>query len=556
LKVARLSLLLLIAAIYGCREQHNVIPEITTPDYKKAESFLNIKDDSAFYYFNKVATSSKDSLQIARAYNYMAVIQTGRGDYYGSLETLLTSLKYLNEQNDDEYYCFVSDYNQLGRNNSNLKNYDAAIGYYDLALKFSKDDVSKSIALNNKAVTYREMGQYGKAIDIYQSIINQRKNNKREYARILSNLSLTKWLQDTDYNAASDLLAALQIRKDEKDEWGLNSNYAHLSDYYAHSRSDSALIYAGKMYDIAKKLNSPDDELEALQKLIRLSPLKDVKQYFIRYQFLSDSIQTIRNAAKNQFALIRYEAQKSKADNLKLQKDNSEKKVQIIQQQAIIYIIAGCSVSAAWVFVFWYRKRRQQLFWESQNFIRENQLRVSQKVHDVVANGLYLIMNEIEYQDDIKKDQLLDKIEILYEQSRDLSYEQSKAVRLDFKSRIADLLSAFVGKTTKVLVVGNDNDLWSDIKEPVKKELEHILQELMINMKKHSSARNVVVKFGREHDELIVQYTDDGVGLPSSFQYGNGLTNTGNRIKGVGGRFIFDKSTNKGLKIKINIPIA
>jgi len=512
-------------------------------------SFFNHQNDSAFYYFNKVATSSKDSVEIATAYNIMATIQSDEGDYYGSQEILLTSLKYLNEQKEKDHYSLLSDYNELGSNSLNLKNYNAAIEYYDQALKFIKDDNFKVITLNNKALANQKMQRYDQAIDIYQSILSQSKTNKKEYARILSNLARTRWLKDSSYKAVPDLLMALQVRKEEKDDWGLNASYAHLSDYYSHSRPDSALIYADKMFAIAQLLNSPDDKLEALQKLITLSPPKALKQYFVHYQHLSDSIQTARNAAKNQFALIRYEAEKSKADNLRLQKDN-------IQQRIIIYGV-GCFFIVSAVFVIaWYRKRKQQMEWESQNTIRENQLKTSQKVHDVVANGLYRIMTGIQHHNDIEKEQLLDEIEILYERSRDISYEQPENLPTDFQAVIAKMLRSFANSDTKVGIVGNNKSLWDNVKDQVKVELKHMLQELMVNMKKHSSARNVVVRFERQSDQLKIQYTDDGIGLPSTFQYGNGLTNTGNRIKSIGGQIIFDKNTTKGLKIQVHLPIA
>jgi tetratricopeptide (TPR) repeat protein len=549
---------LLTAGLYACKVRHTAVPTVNssdTIDYKKGMDFWGRQSDSAFYYFNKVVTNSKDSLQIAWAYNTMAIIQSDAGDYYGGQESLLLSLKYLNEQKKVDQDCLIADYNELGTSSSSLKNYDAAIDYYDQALKFSKDNDSKTIALNNQAVTYQKMGRYAQAIAIYQSIIGQSKKNTKEYARVLSNLAKVRWLQNPRYLAAPDLLMALQIRKNELDEWGLNASYAHLSDYYSHSNTDSALFYANKMYFIAQRLNSPDDQLEALEKLISLSPPKALKQYFKLHQSLNDSIQTTRSAAKNQFALIRYEAQKSKADNLRLQKDNTEKKVQIIKQQAIIYAILGFSIGFACVFTLWYRKRKQRMEWESRNVIREQQLKLSQKVHDVVANGLYHIMTRIEHQDFIKKDQLLDGIEALYEQSRDISYEKSKDIRSDFQVTIADLLTSFASDTIKVLVVGNHKGLWNSVKDSVKIELKHMLLELMVNMKKHSSARNVIVKFERQDNNLKVQYTDDGFGLPSSFQYGNGLTNTGNRIKGIGGRVIFDKTAKKGLKIQIYLPI-
>lgn len=556
MKVIHYFLLVLITSICACKKQHQIVPIITLPDYTKGVSFLNQQNDSAFYYFNKVTTSSKDSVEIATAYNTMAIIQSDQGDYYGSQESLLISLKYLDEQKEKDHYSLLSDYNELGSNSVNLKNYEAAIDYYDHALKFIKDENLKAITLNNKAITYQSLQQYAKAIVIYRAIINQSKKDKKEYARVLSNLAITRWLQDSSYQAAPELLMALQIRKDEKDEWGLNSSYAHLSDYYSSSRPDSALIYAGKMYAIAQKLNSPDDELEALQKLIILGPSKTLKQYFIRYQHLNDSIQTVRNAAKNQFALIRYEAEKNKADNLRLQKDNTEKKVQIIQQ----WVIIGGTVLLFIITFFFlntrHKKRKQRIEWQAQNVIRENQLKMSKKVHDVVANGLYRIMTEIDYQGVVKKEQLLDKIEVLYEQSRNISYEQPQKINDDFQELIAGCLMSFANPATKVLIVGNDKTLINNLNNQTKIELEPILQELMINMKKHSSAKNVVIKFERLDDHLKIQYVDDGVGLPATFRYGNGLTNTENRIRDIGGRIIFDEGTIKGLKIQIQLPIA
>jgi hypothetical protein len=52
------------------------------------------------------------------------------------------------------------------------------------------------------------------------------------------------------------------------------------------------------MYDVAKNIDSPDDQIEALEKLISLKILQNSKQYFQVYQSLNDSLQTARNKAK------------------------------------------------------------------------------------------------------------------------------------------------------------------------------------------------------------------------------------------------------------------
>ncbi|WP_126971954.1 tetratricopeptide repeat-containing sensor histidine kinase [Gynurincola endophyticus] len=539
--------LILLAAVLGfqgCNDFNQVTPPEESVDFGKGESFFNINNDSAFYYFNLVATTSSDSLEIASAYTYMGIIQYGAGDYFGSQESLLQSLKHLNEKKEDHFHCFFSTYNELGRTSERLKNYNAAIDYYDRALKFTNDGDYELIVLSNKAVAFEKKQAYAAAINIYNSIIDRATNSKKRYARILSNLARTKWLENSRYQPLPELWEALNIRREEKDSLGLNASFSHLSDFYARLHADSALIYATRLYGTARQLKSADDELEALKKIISLGSSAVKDEYFDRYLYLSDSIQTERNNAKNQFALIRYDAEKAKADNLVLQKENAEKKVRIIWQQVLLLITI---LLAAFGFI-WYRRKKQQT-------IREHQLKTSQKVHDVVANGLYRLMAKVEHEQINQKDDLLDEMEVLYEKSRDISYDQMEALRPDYQESVSRLLKSFSSNDTKVWIIGNSKEFWDQLSLKMRTQLEHVLQELMINMKKHSKAKNVKIMFDVKQKGVVIDYNDDGIGMSPDINYGNGLKNTESRITEMNGRIIFDKTPAKGLNIQIYIPI-
>lgn len=530
--------------LQACDQPDNNGISVVSDDYKKADSLFTASDDSAFYYFNRAATASDDSLQSAMAYTYMAIIQSDKGDYYGAQESLLQSLQHLDEKIDRDHPYLLSDFNELGSVSLNLKNYDAAITYYNQALKYSTNEDSRVIALSNKAVAYQKKKEYAAAISIYDSILDKTKNNQKRYARILSNREFTRWLDNPQYNAIPGLIQAYKIREKEQDRWGLNASYAHLADYYFLSKPDSALFYAGRMHAMAQQLNSPDDELEAMQKLVALAPPDSIKEYFKHYRFLDDSLQTSRNNARNQFAIIRYNVEKSKADNLILQKDNADKRLQIL---GLLITLTAVIVLATIMFQ-WLKKRRQRL-------LQEQQLRTSQKVHDVVANGLYHIMAKIEYTEPDRA-ALLDDIERLYEQSRNISYDQPEETTDNYHKSIEALLSSFATPGTTVSIVGNAEETWSAITLKVKSELQNVLKELMVNMKKHSSASNVVIRFDRGNDVLAIHYTDDGVGLAKGIHQKNGLRNTENRISGIGGNISFDTAKPKGLKIQLSIPIS
>ncbi len=559
MRVCPLFLIALIACSCANKEaKKSVATQIpTSPDFQKAEYFNDSTDqkDSAFSYFNNVTKNSKDRFLVAMAYAYMAIIQRKAGDFYGAQESALTGLRFVNKDSTRQRYTMVSLYNSMGRSNVELKNFKDAIRYYKLALEFSPDKNYNNTYRNNIAVALREKGDYSGALQTFLSIKVQQNENMADYARRTTNLASLKWKINESFNPVPDLHSALDIRIREKNDIDIIAGYNHLAAYYLTNNTDSALFYTNKMYALAQKTNSVEDQIDALRKLRSIAPIQEVRSLFKRYEFLSDSIQTARSAARNQFALIRYESEESKAENILLQEDNAQKKLQILRQQILVYGSILLAVLISTVTIWWYRKKRKQVELKSQAAIQENKLKISQKVHDTVANGLYRIMSEIEYHEKIEKEPLLDRIEQLYESSRDISYE-SIETRLNAAERINQILTSFATPTTKISVVGNQEKLWIDIPSAIVKELEQVFQELMVNMKKHSGARHVVLHFSKSEDRLAILYKDDGCGFQSNFKKGNGLTSTGNRINKVGGQIIFTDETANGVEIKINVPIS
>ncbi|MDB5088639.1 MAG: histidine kinase [Mucilaginibacter sp.] len=547
----------LIICLFACEKPHRVSTSGQTADFKKAEAFFSQqKNDSAFYYFDKAAISSKDSLEIAMSYNYMASIQTDAGDHFGAQESLTTSLAYLNDREIKNRYCLASDYNELGMTSSRLENYDNAVSYLDSALKFCDDKDYSLTVINNKANVYRRKGAYAEALHLYGQILPTTSKSKKEFPRILSNTAYTKWLANRTYNAAPELRKALNLRLALKDDWGSNASYGHLADYYETARPDSSLFFATAMYRTALKLNSPDDQASALRRLILLNPGENAKKYFERYYKLNDSLQTARNAAKNQFALIRYNVDKAKVENLRLQKDNAEKKYQLIRQSILFYgsVLAFIIISA--FALFWYRKRRKQQEVDKQNAIAETNQKASKKVHDTLANDIYRIMKRVQQEPVLDRSWLEDNIDEVYQRARDLSYEILTDPDEFYAEKIDDLIMGFETDDVKIILIGNEKEFWQKLPVTFKSELKYVLQELMVNMQKHSKALNVVVKFKVTPEHHLINYIDDGVGFPPDHSPNNGLQNTGNRIKTINSEITFASTPGSGLEIQIEIPVA
>ncbi|TJZ63541.1 tetratricopeptide repeat protein [Sphingobacterium olei] len=542
------------------QEEVTQSPVDARPYYTKAFEYLDAgKTDSAFLTFDKAKNlfiEANDSLNTANCLINMAITQREQGDYFGAQETSLQARDYLDELNPDHRIYISTNYNNLATTTDNLRNFTRAISFYELAIKFSDDSLNTLIYRNNMAIAYQHMDRYEEAFNIFQMILADANEKPKEYARVLSNFAKAKWQNDPTYNAAPELLAALNIREREKDLWGQNASLAHLTDYYAERNPDSALIYARKQYAIASRIKRADDQIKALQRLIKLSPPASVKGYFETYRELNDSVQVARAAAKNQFALIRYEVEKNKSDNLLLQKDNAEKANRLTQQRAITGGVSLVLFVAIFGGSFYYKKRKQRLELEAQNQIKASKLETSKKVHDVVANGLYRVMKEIEYKQVIDREYTLDKLEEMYNRSRDISYESEEQPKTEqpYHERLTELIKSFATENRRVLIAGNDGELWHAIDQEGKDNIRHVLQELMVNMDKHSQAAHVVVRFEKTGHQLHIYYTDDGIGIKKDTVHGNGLTNTVSRIEKLGGKINFDDETVKGLKVEITIP--
>src|SRR5690606_7530162 len=107
------------------------------------------------------------------------------------------------------------------------------------------------------------------------------------------------------------------------------------------------------------------------------------------------------------------------------------------------------------------------------------------------------VMTEIENRNDIDKEAILDRLEDMYEKSRDISYEtEEQAPRFsDYHRKISDMLTSFATDTTKVLIAGNDHTVWEALSPALKYDLEHILQELIDRKSTRLNSSHVIISY-------------------------------------------------------------
>jgi len=94
--------------------------------------------------------------------------------------------------------------------------------------------------------------------------------------------------------------------------------------------------------------------------------------------------------------------------------------------------------------------------------------------------------------------------------------------------------------------------------ENIESSIFRVIAELINNTVKHSSANKAEISLNKTETELIVTYSDDGIGFrlekALSKTLSRGLSNMINRVKSIGGEIVFD-TDRKGFKVSITIPV-
>ncbi|WP_263601997.1 ATP-binding protein [Chryseobacterium sp. PET-29] len=544
-------LFILLILLFSCNKETSNIQnnDIAISYYKKAKS---LSGDSAYYYYNLAKNAYldiKDSSGVGRSLVNMAIIQADNGDYYGSIETSLEGNRFLKNVNDSiTRWSLAANYNNLGINSSYLYEFDNSIKFYKLALKYVNYPKNKYVYHNNLGDVLVTIKDYKQAINNFKIALQTK--DKSDYARALNNLAKARYSENPNYNPLPELYTALKIREENDDILGQNSSYATLSNYFLDKNNkEKALDYAKKMLAVSRQKNSKEDQAQALQKIVYLDKENYLK-YFKEFQILNDSLQISKSRAKNQFAVVRYDVEQKNAENQRLKANSAEKDNYILRQYFILTILVFLII----FIIILYRKRQIRLKQEKELEIKNTQLKMSKKVHDVVANGLYHMMVDVQNNPEMDKTRILNNIEKMYEESRDISHET--IIEEDFSSRFVKMISSYSSPDQKVLTVGYNENIWENVSYHIQLELYYILREVLVNMKKHSNAKLASLKFEKDNTHLKIKYTDNGVGIDHLNQHkGAGIHNTENRIESIGGDITFEKNPAGGLIIQITIPI-
>lgn len=539
--IAFSAMILLLQSCKKHSEPSTETNSVYTNNINKGLEKHNLQQlDSAFYYYNQASQSAYDGDSKAYALFQIATIQQQVGDFYGSEETAIDALK---QAKSNLYAPYL--YNLLGIAFLEQNNFSEAIQYYNKVYNDTLNNLDKAIVKNNIAVVYLEKKEFQKAIQIEEALLTNTvlQNDKKNYAKVLDNLGYA-YFKTNNPKALPFLNQSKFLRDSLNNDYEKIATYIHLAEYHQATNPKLALQMATQAFTFANTTNNPDDKLEALKLKVALSNPTTTKEVALQHIQLSDSIFKVRQFAKNQFAKIKYDASKAV-----LEKDKSEN-----QKQIILWLLFAVAIIAINIILILRYRNKQKL----KASIYDTEIRISKKIHDELANDVFQAMTYAETQDlqnNTKKEILLDSLENIYSLTRDISQSNSQIdIKEHYKKQLFELLNNFSNASINVIIKSDDTINWDKLHKEIKITLHRVLQELMVNMKKHSNCSIVVITFFNHPKHLEIKYADNGQGInPQTFDK-KGLQNVENRIQAIKGTIIFDNQTNKGFKVTISIP--
>lgn len=514
--------------------------------------------DSAFYYYNKTRLECKTNENDKIIYSLlkMSVTQQIQGDYSGSETSATEAIPFLNKKTNS--YYVVAVYNILGINYKNVFDLNNAIHYYNLAYKFSEDDLQKTIIKNNIAVVYIDRGSYARALQILLPLeTKQLKDNPENNARVLDNIGFC-YFKLGNPKALDYLNQALKIRQDINDSFGITSSLMHFSELYANKNSKLAKQYADSAYKKATEVNNVDDRLLSLGFSIKNSNGEELKKNSILYLRINDSIVKARQKAKNKFAKIKYDSKKEKDENQKLKLERVENllALQTAKYQKIVGIISVSFLSIFIVILIRYFRHKSRI--EKIKTAYDTETRIAKNIHDELANNVFNAITFTQTQpleEENIKETLVQNLDHIYTRVRGISRENSDIDTKDnFAFNLKEMLSTYNSGSTKVIINNIEKVIWSEIDEIKKVTIYRVLQELMVNMKKHSHAPYVFIKIESNQKSIFIDYKDNGKGCEKNKIIKNGLQNMENRILAIKGTITFDTEPDKGFGVNIKLP--
>jgi len=204
------------------------------------------------------------------------------------------------------------------------------------------------------------------------------------------------------------------------------------------------------------------------------------------------------------------------------------------------------------------KRQRQELFMATLKVQEEERMRIAENLHNSLGQLLYsvkLSLDQLKIKDE--SDTLMHAKRLLIDairESRRISHELMPTILEDFglQAAIEDICEQFNKSITfRCKFVGDEKRL----DKYTKIAIYRMVQELIMNIIKHSKANKASVAIELDYDYVDILIKDNGIGFSlDTNRRGIGITTIQNKIKLLNGLFNVTSTLTRGSVIHIRFP--
>lgn len=420
---------------------------------------------------------------------------------------------------------------RLGRN-------EEAVTSYAISEKYSrqaKDSVGLGYTLDYAGTLLSEMGQYKKAEEM--------------------------------------LLEALEIRKLLKDTFSYAINLNNVGEFYA--RQDNVpygILYLEQSFELSFSRQFQDLALhtagllaDLYQKENRFDLALSVKE---KEMALKDSLYSVSRARIQEEMDAKYESELRERQLIEQELEISRRNTQLALSLGgvVFLLLSGSAVYG--------RQRMKQTHLrtelalkeqlaahELQEHIKEERLRLSRDLHDSLGAELTLITSTADnqaYAASVESRGNFEKIGEISRNAVNILRDTIWAIRkdtLDGEEFVLKLMQ-FIQQRQGTMQIYLENEVVESIQLTPSQSLHlfRVCQEAIHNAIKHAQASKMNVRISATSDQILIELTDNGVGIAQGREGGYGLNNMRDRIAEIGGEIKFLQNPGGGSIIDIAAP--
>jgi signal transduction histidine kinase/Tfp pilus assembly protein PilF len=571
------------------------------------------KADSLYAIVVKHGHQAYERLDKNKALVRKAIIKMDVGDLEGATKELKGLI--IKFKSEKDQYNRVDALNALGQIKFSQYQNDSGLYFYRKALDIavsSKSDYQRAYVLNNIALFKLDEGLYDDALNDFEEALTYARRTERVRLcnALITNIGLIHMRNDDHLKAMEAFSELMESARHAEAPIALATAYTNIGTLYLDSslyalsekyydsavaqllkiqnvpllpkiynalanvklklgQTDSALFYAHKGLEGAKKLRQLSDEMIAHTVITNsYDSLKQFDSALVHFRLVKDLSDSIRQLAKDEVVTemqARYELKDKQTALIRAQSENQilkkEQEIERVEQEKLFYLIAGIiAFLLILIAVFYQRSLKRQREKFSQTLIQniENERgRIAKDLHDDIGQTLSMLKNRAESTDSKAGDATLtNSLSKVIDQTREISRSLYPGYlkKISLKEALSELLIRIEKASDMVCTLDADTSKLN-VNDDEKMHIYRIVQELTNNTIKHAKASALKLSIIEDEGEIKCVYRDNGVGSKQKAEYmGVGLMSMQERAKIIGGSITFSSSKPSGFKAVIKLP--